>query len=78
MLHAIAGDAQAKYRVGFKAAGGIRTVRDAATYLDLVEAELGSEALTPLRFRIGASALLGDIEAVLGGPAQATAGPGSY
>ena len=78
MLRAIAGDAQARHRVGFKAAGGIRTVADAATYLDLVEAALGSEALTPLRLRIGASALLGDIEAVLGGPAPATAGASGY
>ena len=78
MLRVIAGDAQAKQRVGFKAAGGIRTGADAATYLDLVESLLGSEALTPLRFRIGASALLGDIVAVLGGPAPATAGTSSY
>ena len=59
-------------------AGGIRTAGDAATYLDLVEAVLGSSALTPLRFRIGASALLGDVVAVLGGPAPATAGASGY
>ncbi len=78
MLGVIAGDARAKQRVGFKAAGGIRNVVDAATYLDLAESALGSEALTPLRFRIGASALLEDIEAVLGGPARATAGASGY
>jgi deoxyribose-phosphate aldolase len=78
MLRAIAGDAQAKHRVGFKAAGGIRTVADASTYLDLVESVLGSEALGPLRLRIGASGLLGDIIAVLGGPAPAVAGTSGY
>lgn len=67
MLEAIAADAQASVRVGFKAAGGVRSVADAAVYLDLVEAILGASALTPQRCRIGASALLTDIEAVLGG-----------
>ena len=51
---------------GFKAAGGIRTLAQAAPYLDLVERELGPEAVTPGRFRIGASALLDQIEATLG------------
>jgi deoxyribose-phosphate aldolase len=69
MLRAIADDARAKLRVGFKAAGGIRTVADAGLYLDLVEDSLGGSALAPTRLRIGASALLGDIEAVLGGQA---------
>jgi deoxyribose-phosphate aldolase len=71
MLRVIAGDAQARHRVGFKAAGGIRTVADAATYLDLVESVLGVDALTPRRFRIGASALWGDIAGVLRGDAAA-------
>ncbi len=67
MLGVIAGDARARGHVGFKASGGIRGVADAAVYLDLVEAALGAESLVPARFRIGASALLGDIEAMLGG-----------
>ena len=54
-------------RAGFKASGGVRTVADAAVYLDLVEAALGPEALGPQRVRIGASGLLADIEAVLSG-----------
>ncbi len=53
--------------VGFKASGGIRTVADALPYLALVAEHLGPAALTPERFRIGASSLLGDIEAVLAG-----------
>ncbi len=67
LLEAIAADARARTSIGFKAAGGIRTVADAATYIDRVDALLGAAALTPARFRIGASALLGDIQRVLGG-----------
>jgi deoxyribose-phosphate aldolase len=76
LLDAIAADASARARVGFKAAGGIRSVADAAVYLDLVEAALGRGALGPARLRIGASALLGDIEAVLGGRAAGPAAQG--
>ena len=54
-------------QAGFKASGGIRSVQDAAVYLALVVDELGNDALTPKRFRFGASGLLNDIEAVLGG-----------
>jgi deoxyribose-phosphate aldolase len=79
MLEAIAADARAAGRVGFKASGGIRTVADAAVYFALCERILGTEALNPRRFRIGASGLLNDIEALLGGRAAPTAGaPASY
>ncbi|MDP9046064.1 MAG: deoxyribose-phosphate aldolase, partial [Pseudomonadota bacterium] len=64
-------------RVGFKAAGGIRTVADAAVYLTLCRDAFGAAALGPQRVRIGASALLDDIEAVLGGRAAATGPAGS-
>jgi deoxyribose-phosphate aldolase len=67
LLAAIAGDPQARGRVGFKPAGGIRTVADAAIYIRLTAETLGPQAVTPARFRIGASGLLDDIEAVLGG-----------
>jgi deoxyribose-phosphate aldolase len=67
MLEAIAADPAAAARVGFKAAGGVRSVAEAAGYFDLIEAVLGVQALTPQRCRIGASALLTDIEAVLTG-----------
>ena len=68
MLGAIAADPR-HARVGFKASGGIRTVADATLYFGLVEKILGASALSPKRFRIGASSLLNDIEAVLGGTA---------
>jgi deoxyribose-phosphate aldolase len=71
MLGVIAADPAARTRVGFKASGGIRTVADAAVYVGLVATLLGSDAVHPTRFRIGASALLNDIEAVLGGPRAA-------
>lgn len=78
MLEAIAADPRWE-QVGFKAAGGIRTVADAATYLALVESILGPEALGPERFRIGASSLLGDIEALLGDRAVPPPAPsGTY
>ena len=46
---------------GFKAAGGIRTAKQAWHYLVLVKETLGDGWLTPARFRIGASALLDDV-----------------
>lgn len=58
---------------GFKASGGIRTVAEAKVYLELVAASLGASALTPSRFRFGASGLLNDIEAVLTGQLPAPA-----
>lgn len=59
--------------VGFKAAGGVRSVADAAGYSALVRDRLGAEALSAARLRFGASGLLGDIERVLSGSAAATA-----
>ncbi len=50
------------YRAGFKPAGGISSAKAALTYLMLLKEELGTEWLTPERFRFGASRLLGDIE----------------
>lgn len=44
-------------RVGFKAAGGIRTAADAIGYYAIVREVLGEEWLTPDLFRIGASSL---------------------
>lgn len=42
-------------KVGFKAAGGVRTAEDAALYYTIVEEILGPEWLTTDLFRIGAS-----------------------
>ena len=49
-------------QVGFKPAGGIRTAKEAITWLMLVKEELGVEWLKPELFRLGASSLLEDIE----------------
>nr|XP_047913160.1 deoxyribose-phosphate aldolase isoform X5 [Anser cygnoides] len=49
-------------KVGFKPAGGIRTAKEAITWLMLVKDELGVEWLKPELFRLGASSLLEDIE----------------
>ncbi|KAM4820458.1 deoxyribose-phosphate aldolase [Thomomys bottae] len=49
-------------KVGFKPAGGIRSARDALAWLALVREELGVEWLQPGLFRLGASALLLDVE----------------
>ncbi len=48
--------------VGLKAAGGIRTAREALDWLALVKDELGDRWLRPDLFRLRASTLLGDIE----------------
>lgn len=48
---------------GVKAAGGIRTHDEALAYLALVSAVRGDGALTPDRFRFGASSLLADLVA---------------
>ncbi len=48
-------------RAGVKAAGGIRTAKDAIRYLVLVNETAGGDWLTPERFRIGASSLLNDL-----------------
>jgi deoxyribose-phosphate aldolase len=47
--------------VGFKAAGGIRTAKQAIAYLVLLYETLGAEWMTPERFRLGASTLLNDV-----------------
>jgi deoxyribose-phosphate aldolase len=48
--------------VGFKPAGGIRTSKDVIQWMTLMKEELGDEYLKSHFFRIGASALLNDIE----------------
>jgi deoxyribose-phosphate aldolase len=49
-------------KVGFKPAGGIRTAKQSVDWLILMKEELGEEWMRPNLFRIGASALLNDIE----------------
>jgi deoxyribose-phosphate aldolase len=48
-------------QVGVKAAGGIRTAKDAIKYLVLVNETAGDDWLEPDWFRIGASSLLNDL-----------------
>ena len=50
------------HAVGFKPAGGIRTAKNALEYLYLMKEELGDRWLRGDLFRLGASALLTDIE----------------
>lgn len=53
--------------VGVKVSGGVRTVSDAAGYLELADMHFAPEAVSPANFRIGASALYDDIVRVLAG-----------
>ena len=48
-------------QVGVKAAGGIRTAKDALRYLVLVNETAGEDWLDPRWFRLGASSLLNDL-----------------
>ena len=62
--------------VGFKPAGGIRTVQDAAAYLDLADEIMGPSWAAKPTFRFGASSLLGNVLEALGeAPVE---GAGSY
>src|SRR6185312_4925089 len=50
------------YAIGFKAAGGLRTAKDALNWLILMREEMGVAYVRNDLFRIGASGLLTDIE----------------
>lgn len=54
-------------RVGFKAAGGVRTKEDAVLYYTIVKELLGEEWLTPELFRIGASSLANSLLSAIEG-----------
>jgi deoxyribose-phosphate aldolase len=47
--------------VGMKPAGGIRTAKEAVSYLVVLYETLGPDWMTPDRFRFGASSLLNDV-----------------
>ena len=53
-------------KVGFKAAGGVRTPEQATDMYSVVESVLGREWLNPALFRIGSSTLYRDLLARLG------------
>lgn len=63
--------------VGLKVSGGIRTVADAAAYLDLADRLMGPGWATPQSFRIGASGLYDDLIAAIEGRPAAPAGGSS-
>ena len=48
-------------RAGLKVAGGVRTTKQALTYLVIIKETLGESWLDPELFRIGASSLLDDL-----------------
>ncbi|MGB0860095.1 MAG: deoxyribose-phosphate aldolase [Pseudoalteromonas spongiae] len=52
-------------QVGFKAAGGVRTVADAKQYIELAASIFDLDWVNPANFRFGASGLLGDVKTVL-------------
>jgi deoxyribose-phosphate aldolase len=54
-------------QVGFKAAGGVRTAKDAALYYTIVEEILGAGWLDPALFRIGASGLANNLLSAIEG-----------
>jgi deoxyribose-phosphate aldolase len=62
---------EADGKVGFKAAGGVRTARQAASYLYLAERLIDPSWASPGTFRFGATALLDDLCAILGTGPQA-------
>lgn len=61
--------------VGFKAAGGVKTLEDAATYLTIAEKYMGADWAKPETFRFGASGVLDALLAAVEGK-QAQAGDG--
>jgi deoxyribose-phosphate aldolase len=59
------------FRVGIKPSGGIRTIEQAKTYLDLAEEVMGEGWASPATFRFGASGLHGALVLALGGSGEA-------
>lgn len=72
MLQTIA-DLKVQDRVGFKAAGGVRTAQDAQQYLQLAARILGEDWISADHFRFGASGLLNDLLRTLGADIQSNA-----
>lgn len=64
--------------VGFKAAGGVRTVEDAAQYISLATEIMGQDWVTAKHFRFGASGLLTDVLRVLNVDTQSVMTRGGY
>jgi deoxyribose-phosphate aldolase len=66
LLGVIAAAQREAQRIGLKVAGGVKTVADAAIYLDMADQVLQPNGAEPGNFRFGASGLLNDIVRVLG------------
>ncbi len=64
--------------VGLKPSGGIRTLADAKTYLDLADTIMGPEWATPSTFRFGASGLHAVLIETLSGQAHGEQTDGAY
>jgi len=65
-------------KVGFKPAGGVRTVADARLYINLADIIMGSAWVMPSTFRFGASILLKDILSVIDGRESAAISATAY
>lgn len=62
--------------VGLKVSGGIRTVAQANMYLTLADTIMGPQWATRDTFRFGASSLLNDVLAILGGSVESGSATG--
>jgi deoxyribose-phosphate aldolase len=66
LLEVIAAAQRTGQQIGLKVAGGVKTVAEAAIYLDMADTVLQPHGAEPANFRFGASGLLNDIVNVLG------------
>jgi deoxyribose-phosphate aldolase len=64
--------------VGIKPSGGIRTLEDAARYLDMAELAMGADWVTPRHVRLGASSLHDAIVKGVSGGSSPPDAPQSY
>lgn len=66
MLEAIKTARLRRLWIGFKAAGGVRSLAEAEPYLSLAQRMVGSEFLSPATFRLGGDELLDALARTLG------------
>ena len=70
LLEVIDAARRAGHSIGIKVAGGVKTVAEAAVYLELADRHLQPDTAQPGNFRFGASGLLNDIVRVLGSASE--------
>ncbi len=75
MLEAIKASGRA---VGLKPSGGLRTLADAKTYLDLADTLMGPDWATPQTFRLGASGLYAVLADIIAGTVPGERADGAY